>query len=143
MASFTRLSPSRIVTICRGRRTRCAIAVAATASGGETIAPRTRATGHGTPGTSAWTAAATAVVVAMTRPTARSVIERRFVAEVPPRREVPGRVKDRRQEEQEDELRVERHGRQAGDEREAHPADDEEDRIRHLRLVREERERAS
>ncbi len=79
MASFTRLSPSRMVTICRGSRSRCAIAVAAMASGGETIAPSTRATGHAIPGTSAWTAAATAVVVAMTSPTARSVIEKRFV----------------------------------------------------------------
>ena len=78
VASFTRLSPSRIVTIRRGRRTRRAIAVAATASGGETMAPRTRAAGHGTPGTRATTTAATAAVVATTRPTARSVIEKRF-----------------------------------------------------------------
>ena len=54
------------------------MAVAATASGGDTTAPRARAAGHGTPGTSATTTAATASVVAMTRPTARSVIETMF-----------------------------------------------------------------
>ncbi len=78
MESFTRLSPSRIVMILRGSFNRFAIAEAATASGGETMAPRTRHEVHGMPGTMAWTAAATAVIVAATRPTARREMEMMF-----------------------------------------------------------------
>lgn len=51
VASFTRLSPSRIVTIRRGIPTRRAIEVAATASGGATTAPRTMAAASETEGT--------------------------------------------------------------------------------------------
>ncbi len=43
VASLTRLSPSRIVTMRRGIPTRRAIVVAATASGGATTAPRANA----------------------------------------------------------------------------------------------------
>ncbi len=55
VASFRRLSPSRIVTIRRGTPRRWKIAVAATASGGATIAPSVRAAAHGMVGTRAWT----------------------------------------------------------------------------------------
>ena len=46
VASLTRLSPSRIVTIRRGIPTLFAIAVAATASGGATTAPSASAAGN-------------------------------------------------------------------------------------------------
>ena len=55
-------------------------AVAATASGGDTIAPSTNATGQLMPGTTAWATQATAVVVTTTRPTASSAIGRRLAA---------------------------------------------------------------
>ena len=48
-ASFSRLSPSRMVVTSLGTRTFCVTAMAATASGGETIAPSTHATAHGIP----------------------------------------------------------------------------------------------
>ena len=48
VASLTRDSPSRIVTMVRGSPTRRAIEVAATASGGATTAPSANATGKGT-----------------------------------------------------------------------------------------------
>jgi len=51
VASFTRLSPSRIVTMRRGTPTRWKIAVAATASGGATIAPRAKAPAQPSAGT--------------------------------------------------------------------------------------------
>src|SRR2546425_2780310 len=57
---------------------RRAMAVAATASGGETMAPRASATGQLMPGTRTRATAATAAVVAKTSPTARSVIGRRL-----------------------------------------------------------------
>ena len=47
VASFSRLSPSRIVTTRRGRPTCWAIAVAATASGGATTAPSANAAHSG------------------------------------------------------------------------------------------------
>ena len=52
-ASLTRLSPSRIVTTLRGTPSRRKTAVAATASGGATIAPRASAAADGMPGTRA------------------------------------------------------------------------------------------
>src|SRR5581483_6594580 len=48
-ASFTRLSPSSTVTIRRGTPRLCVIAVAATAPGGETIAPKANAAATGRP----------------------------------------------------------------------------------------------
>ena len=61
-------SPSTTVTTRRGTPSRPAIAVAATGSVGETIAPSTNAASHDRPGTTAWTHAATATQVASTRP---------------------------------------------------------------------------
>ena len=49
VASLNIPSPSRIVTNRWGSRSLRATAVAATGSGGHTIAPRTRATTHGRP----------------------------------------------------------------------------------------------
>ena len=56
---------------------RCAIASGATASGGETMAPRTKPTAQGKP-RSQWVAAAMAIVVNTTQPIARSAIGRRL-----------------------------------------------------------------
>ena len=78
VASLTRLSPSRIVTIRRGILSRFPMAVADTASGGETIAPSAMASAHPIPGKSAWATNATPAEVARTNPTARSEIGRRF-----------------------------------------------------------------
>jgi hypothetical protein len=77
VASLTRLSPSRIVTMRRGTPRRWATVVAAIASVGETIAPRTKAAAHGSPATACTTAATTKVVI-NTRPTARSEIALTF-----------------------------------------------------------------
>ena len=54
-------------------------AVTATGSGGEMIAPSTRADVQGSAGTSACATAATVHIVAMTRPIERREIERRFL----------------------------------------------------------------
>ena len=61
MASFRSPSPSRMATIRRGSPRRPATEVAATGSGGETIAPSTTATAHGIPNTE-WASTATAAV---------------------------------------------------------------------------------
>ena len=53
---------------------RSAIAVTATGSVGETIAPSTNAAGHDIPGTTAWTHTATATHVSSTSPTDSSEI---------------------------------------------------------------------
>ena len=64
----------------RGTLRRCVTAVAATASGGETIAPSTNATGQLMPGMTACAIQATAVVVTTTRPIASNAIGRRLAA---------------------------------------------------------------
>src|SRR5262245_22529067 len=69
LASFNRLSPSRIVRMRCGGRNGRSTAVAAAASGGATTAPRTIAGAHGIAGTSMRTTTATAAVV---RPTAKT-----------------------------------------------------------------------
>ena len=78
VASLIRLSPSRIVTIRGATPSRRKIAVAATASGGATIAPRANAAARelGRSGRSA--TAPTTTVVNSTRPTASRPIGRRF-----------------------------------------------------------------
>ena len=70
VASLTRLSPSMIAMILRGTEMREAIAVAATASVGATIAPTTNDTGHERPEMNVWQTAATVTVVTSTSPTA-------------------------------------------------------------------------
>ncbi len=67
-----------MVTIRRGTPSRWKIAVAATASGGATMAPSVTATAHSIEGTSARTTIATTTVVNSTRPTASSRIGRTF-----------------------------------------------------------------
>jgi len=78
VASLISDSPSRIVTTLRGTPRRWKTLVAATASGGATIAPSANAAGQPRPGMSAWATTATTTVVNSTRPTARRPIERMF-----------------------------------------------------------------
>ena len=64
--------------IRRGTASREAMAVAAIASGGATIAPRASATGHVRSGMSARATTATATALAMTSATARELMVPRF-----------------------------------------------------------------
>ena len=79
VASLTRLSPSRIVTMRRGSPTLRAIVVAATASGGATTAPSANAAAQPISGRTAWTSTATPAVVKSTSPTLSRAIGRLFV----------------------------------------------------------------
>jgi hypothetical protein len=74
---LTRLSPESTTTTRWGKPKRSAIAVAATASVAETIAPKTNAAPHGSPATQ-WATAATTTVVISTSPTASKRIGRRL-----------------------------------------------------------------
>ena len=78
VASLSRDSPSRIVTIRRGRPIRRPIAVAATASGGATTAPIANESPQDRSGTSQCATTPTPRVVATTRPTDSSRIGRRL-----------------------------------------------------------------
>ena len=69
-----------MVTTRRGTLSRWVTAVAATASGGDTIAPSTNATCQLIPGMNVCATQATAVVVATTRPMASSAIGRLLAA---------------------------------------------------------------
>ena len=69
VASFIRLSPFRIVVMRAGTRRRSVTALTATASVGETMAPRANAIASGRPGTSQCATRPTASVVKVTRPT--------------------------------------------------------------------------
>ena len=78
VASFTRLSPRNTVLSVR-RIFSCRVkAIAATASGGEMIAPSTNAGAHASP-TTAWVIAATARIVTNTKPTPSSRMGRRLI----------------------------------------------------------------
>src|SRR5687768_1872564 len=83
-----------MVVMRRGTRRRSVMAVAATASGGETMAPRTKAAARGRPGTRAVATRATAAVVKRTRPTARRVMGRRLARKC--RQVVMKRAEERR-----------------------------------------------
>src|ERR1041384_2051197 len=78
VASFTRLSPSRMVMMRLGTPSPWVAAVAATASGGEIIAPSTNDSGQPKPGMNAWAITATMVVVKSTQPIASNDMGRRF-----------------------------------------------------------------
>ncbi|CAJ4251949.1 Uncharacterised protein [Burkholderia pseudomallei] len=69
-ASFRRLSPSSSTISRRGSATRSSTAFAATASGGDTIAPSAKHAAHGSPGATRCTATPTASVVNATAPIA-------------------------------------------------------------------------
>ena len=78
VASLSSDSPSRIVTILRGRPIRRPMAVAATASGGATTAPIANDAGQPMPGSSQCTSTPTPAVVNATRPTESNRIGRRL-----------------------------------------------------------------
>ncbi len=86
VASLTRLSPSRIVTIRRGMPTFRAMEVAATASGGATTAPRAIAAANEIDGTISHVTKPTAKVHASTKPTEShiraSLVEAKSISEV-------------------------------------------------------------
>ena len=75
VASLISASPSTTVTTRRGSPIRPAIAVAATGSVGETIAPSRNAASHEKPGMTSCATTATARHVASTRPIDRSEID--------------------------------------------------------------------
>src|SRR3989454_2103492 len=77
-ASFTMLSPSRIVTRRRGSGRRLRKAVAAATSGGDTTAPRANADAQGNPGTARRATQATTAVTNSTWPTPSNRIGRRL-----------------------------------------------------------------
>ena len=77
-ASLTRLSPSRIVTTRRGTPSRRKTEVAATASGGATIAPSAKAGAHCSEGTRVPTTRPTTAVVNSTSPMASRAMGRAF-----------------------------------------------------------------
>lgn len=76
VASFTRDSPWRMVVIRFGRPSLRAMAVAATASGGATTAPSTRAAVSGRSGTRTYASQPTATVAKRTYPTESSATGR-------------------------------------------------------------------
>ncbi len=75
VASLARPSPSRTTMVRRGSPSRRAMAIGATSSGGEMMAPSTKATAQ-SQARRKWTTAATATVVKATPPTASRLIER-------------------------------------------------------------------
>ena len=84
VASFIIPSPPSRVTRRRGRPSLPAIWVAATESGGDTMAPRAKATAQFMSPTMEWMTTATTVMVATTRPTAKKRMGRSWhVARVP------------------------------------------------------------
>ena len=77
VASFSSDSPSSTVTTRRGSPIRRAMAVAATASGGATIAPNANAAASGI-GSSQYATRPTSTIVKITRPTANRLIDFTF-----------------------------------------------------------------
>jgi hypothetical protein len=110
---------------------------AASGSVGETIAPRTKATSQGRPGTSVCAAQATAHIGREHQPD-RAERERAQVGPKVAEVRIDRRaVEKRRQEDDQHDLGVEPHLGQAGNESEYGAADNEHDRIRHGQLAGE------
>ncbi len=130
MASFRRLSPERIVRIRCGGRSCFRTAIAAAASGGDTIAPSAIAAAQGIEGTTARVTTATAAVVRSDAHDREARDGNPVVLQVPRRRVVGGIQKHRRDEKRERHLGVDRERGRARDEREDRAAQREEGRIR-------------
>ena len=128
--SLTRLSPSTIETVRRGTPSRRMIAVAAIGSVGETTAPRTKAAVHDMSSTRACATTATATIVVSTSPIESETDRTDVRSKLAQRREERRGIEERRQDRDEDERRRELHGRNARNEAERKPAEDEENRIR-------------
>ncbi len=115
----------------RGTPRRWATVVAAMASVGETIAPRTKAAAHGSPVT-VWTTAPTTKVVISTSPTASSEIALMLARKSRHEVKIAETYKQRRQEQQEHELGIQLHRRQSRNEPERRSAENQQDRVRYL-----------
>jgi hypothetical protein len=133
VASLMRLSPTSIFTIRLGAPRRPAIVVAATGSVSETIAPKTNAAAHGR-STRKCATKATVRVVSSTRPMDRDAIGLRFAFRS---RGEEGRVEERREEDQEDQIRWWPDLRHDGNKAQREPPEDEEDRVRHPQAIGE------
>ena len=103
---------------------------------GETIAPSTNAAGHDMPSITAWATTATAPRGREHEPDREQADRADVLAQLPQPGEERRRVEQRRQEDQQDEVRLELDVRDAGDEPEPEAAEDEEDRIRHVEDAR-------
>src|SRR5437588_1356170 len=128
VASLTMLSPSITVTMRRGRPNCCAVALAATASVGETTAPRTKATGQDKP---AMVCATTAMAMVGHQDQAERELQDRAQvrAEFAPGGE-PGRGVDQWwQKEHQEEFRIDCNGGKTWDETEEQATEDEQDGI--------------
>ena len=123
-------SPCRIVFARPVAPSRSSTAAAETGSVGPSTAPSTNAAAHGMPSTALATAA-TAAIVTSTSPTASSVIGAQFASQLVRGDRDRGRVQQRRQEDEEDDVRVELGRRQARDEPDDQPAEHQRDRVRH------------
>ena len=131
MASLMSPSPSITTTTRRGTPSRPAIDVAASGSVGATTAPRMNASCQERPATTSCATSATPPIVANTSPIGEHADRCRVRTELAQRGVEGGRVEQRRQERDEDEIRRQldvRHPREQADDE---PADDEQDRIRH------------
>ena len=140
VASLTRLSPCRIVTIRRGMPTRRAIAVAATASGGATTAPSAKAAQAST-GSSHQTTQPDDEHVDQDQPDRQQRDRPTVAAEVDQRGVQRSGVQQRRQEADQDQLGAELELRDARDERRGQPDEGEDQRGRKAVAARERAER--
>ena len=127
--SLSRLSPSTRFTRRRGAPSWRAIAVAATGSVGETMAPSANATAQGRP-MSSWPTTATAQVVASTNPIEVSDKRAGVGAQRPQIREEGRHVEQRRQEDHQHQVGVELDVRDAGQVAERDRPEHEHDRVR-------------
>ena len=105
-------------------------AVAAAASGGETMAPRAMAGAHSSPGTIARATPATASVVRPTLTTTSAGDRAPVVSQIPQRRVVGGVQQHRRDEQRQREVGIDREHRHAGDERQHGATGGEEGGVR-------------
>ena len=116
------------------------ISAGATASVGDTIAPSTKDSAQPRPTTS-WATTATAAIVTNTRGMASAAIAVTFRRSSRDRGEEGGAVQQRRQEDQQHDVRVELHGRHAGQEADHRAAEHERDRVGNAQQAREHGER--
>ena len=141
VASFSRLSPSRIVTIRRGTARRAATAVAAISSGGATIAPSAMATAHGMPGIRACAVARGRERAGHHEPDGERPDRAQVRAQAAQRSVERRDVEQRGQDHEEDEVRIDPDPRGARHEPQREPADHEEDRVGDVEPPRDRDER--
>ncbi len=138
--SLTRLSPSITLTSRRGTPSWRVIAVAATGSVGETIAPSANATAQGRP-ISSWPTTATAQVVSSTSPIEVSDSAAGVGAQRPQVGEERRHVEQRRQEDHQHQVGVELDVGDAGQVAERDRPEHEHDRVRDAEQPRDHAQR--